>query len=231
MKLHRFIGDFTLSLGTFSIKDIEIVKQIRNVLKLEVGEPILLGDGRGHEARASITALFSDHITCTIEEILEKKDTEKNVSLYLAILKKDNFELAIQKATECGVSTIIPIITERTIKTGLNTERLEKIIKEASEQSGRSLVPTLLPSMDFKQALIHGEKNEEKIVFHLVEETYLPKKESKNTALFIGPEGGFTEKEITHAKEQGYTIASLGNLTLRGETAAIIATYRTVQGI
>ena len=151
--------------------------------------------------------------------------------MYLAILKKDNFELAVQKATECGVSNIIPVITERTIKTGLNTERLEKIVKEASEQSGRSIVPKILETMELKEALQHGTKNEEKVIFHLVKENYEPKKNVTTVSIFIGPEGGFTEKEINLAKESGYEVASLGDLTLRGETAAIVATYRATQGI
>ncbi len=231
MKLHRFISNFNLSIGEFSIEDIEIVKQIRNVLKLEIGEQILLSDGHGREAQASITALFSDKIVCEIKDVIQKEDSQRKVTLYLAILKKDNFELAVQKATECGVSTIVPIITERTIKTGLNTERLEKILKEASEQSGRSIVPTLFESMDFAQALKHAGESEEKIIFHLVHEEYTPKKESKNISIFIGPEGGFSAKEIQDAAEQKFSITSLGDLTLRGETAAIIATYRSVQGI
>lgn len=231
MKVHRFIGDFDFSKKELEINDIETVKQIRNVLKLENGKKITLSDGKGTEADAIITFIYSDKISCEVVEVRKVSEIARKVSLYLAILKKDNFELAIQKSVECGVGSIIPIITDRTIKTGLNKERLEKIIKEASEQSGRSVVPELLETMTYKEALEHGSENTEKVIFDLVNESYLPDKNSKNICIFVGPEGGFTENEVSLAKELNYQIASLGDMTLRGETAAIVATYRAVQGI
>lgn len=231
MKIHRFIGDFNFSKKELEINNIDIVKQIRNVLKLENGKRIILSDGNGAEADAIITFIYSDKISCEVVEIRKVSEATRKVSLYLAILKKDNFELAIQKSVECGVNNIIPMITDRTIKTGLNKERLEKIIKEASEQSGRSVVPALLETMTYKEALKHGSKNTEKVIFDLVNESYQPDKNATNVSIFVGPEGGFTEKEIELAKESDYTIASLGDMTLRGETAAIVATYRAVQEI
>ncbi len=235
MKIHRFIEDFDFSKKELEINNIEIVKQIRNVLKLEIGKKITLSDGKGTEADTIITFIYSDKISCEVVEVRKASETTRKVRLYLAILKKDNFELAIQKSVECGVSSIIPIITERTIKTGLNKERLEKIIKEASEQSGRSVVPELLETMTYKEALEHGSENKERVIFDLGEENYKPdgsKASFRHTvSIFIGPEGGFTEKEISLAKESNYQIASLGDMTLRGETAAIVATYRAVQGI
>lgn len=240
MKIHRFIEDFDFSKKILEINDIEIVKQIRNVLKLEIGRKIILSDGKGTEADAIITFIYSDKISCEVVEVRKANGLKRKVSLYLAILKKDNFELAIQKSVECGVSSIVPIITERTIKTGLNKERLERIIKEASEQSGRNVVPELLETMTYKEALEHGSQNTEKVIFtpslasdgvNLANESYQPDKNATNISIFIGPEGGFTEKEIILAKESGYKIASLGEMTLRGETAAIVATYRVVQGV
>lgn len=221
MKIHRFIGH---------IEDQEITQQIRNVLKLKAGERIILGDGKGHDSLLEITHVDKE-IKYKLIEILETAKPKRGVHLYLAILKKENFELAAQKAVECGVSTITPIITERTIKTGLNIPRLEKIILEASEQCGRATLPELFEIFDFSEAI--DSHAEEKIIFHTDENTknYTPNKEASSVNIFIGPEGGFTEKEIILAKERGYTPASLGTLTLRGETAAIIGTYRAVQAI
>jgi len=230
MKLHRFIGDFDLNKKEVEIQEMDIVKQIRNVLKLEIGEYLILSNGKGLEAKASIAQIFSSKISCEILELNKITEEKRSVSLYLAVLKKDNFELAVQKATECGVTNIIPVITERTIKTGINMDRLEKIVKEASEQSGRSLVPEILEIMEFKNAIKHGINSEEKIIFHLGGKDHISH-DKKSIAIFIGPEGGFTENEIEIAKESGYTVASLGALTLRGETAAIVATYRAVEGI
>ena len=221
MKIHRFIG---------RIGDKEISSQIRNVLKLKAGEQIIIGDGKGNDELVEITGMGKE-ITYKSVRRLEVEKLVREVSLYLAILKKENFELAVQKAVECGVSKIIPIITKRTIKTGLNIPRLEKIILEASEQCGRSIVPTLSSILNFKDALKDGSESEEKIIFHPIGKTYGVNKEARTISIFVGPEGGFTEKEIELARNAGFSVASLGSLTLRGETATIIGTYRTVHGI
>lgn len=232
MKLHRFIGEFDFSGNEVEITNPEIIKQIKGVLRLREGENIVLSDGKGSQVETKITSLAHDKIICEKVREIETNEPKKKVSLYLAILKKENFELAVQKAVECGVYQIIPIITERTIKTGLNIERINKIILEASEQCERSFVPVLSPITTFQDALKDGEKYEEKIIFHTQEcDEYKPEKNSTDISIFIGPEGGFTEKEITLAKEANYIPASLGNLILRGETASTIATYRTVHGI
>ncbi len=246
MKIHRFIGGFDLSEkpastqgGEVEITNPENIKQIKDVLRMEKGDIIILSDGKGKEAKTTIVSISSDKILCEINKIQKQEKIERKVNLYLAILKKENFELAAQKAVECGVSNIIPIITERTIKTGLNISRLEKIILEASEQSGRNIVPTLSPILEFPVALAYGSAAEERIIFHpendLTLHPLLNKKEgtknTKSVSIFIGPEGGFTEKEVKLAEDSGYSVSSLGPLTLRGETAAIVATYRAVYGI
>ncbi len=232
MKIHRFIGSYDLSGDTVEILDPKIIKQIRAVLRLEKGEQIILSTGKGKEALVTLDLISSSKITGTIEKVENKNNIEKKVHLYLAILKKENFELAVQKAVEAGVSSITPVITERTVKTGLNISRLEKIILEASEQSGRSVVPTLSPILEFSPALAFGSAAQEKTIFHLVDEAYKPDSvrvaNAKTASIFIGPEGGFTDGEIKEAEAAGYTVASLGPLTLRGETAAIIATYLSV---
>lgn len=231
MKIHRFIGDFDLSKKEVKILNPENIKQIKDVLRIQRGGKIILSDGKGTSAEVTLDFLSSNIITGTINKIEKKSETERRVNLYLAILKKENFELAVQKAVECGVFNITPVITERTIKTGLNIPRLHKIILEASEQCGRSTVPVLSPISDFPVALAYGSAAPEKIIFHLCNELYKPSSSAKSISILIGPEGGFSEKEINLAKDSGYVVASLGHLTLRAETAAIIATYQAVKGI
>ena len=240
MKLHRFIGEYDFSKKEVEIVDPKIIKQIKDILRLKKDELITLADGKGASAEVTLDSISKNKITGIVNKVEKKNKTKRKVSLYLAILKKENFEIAVQKAVEAGVSEIIPIITERTIKTGLNEERLKKIILEASEQSGRSFVPTLSPTLYFKEALASGNDKNEKIIFtplltndgtHLDSELYTPNKEAENISVFVGPEGGFTSKEIKEAKDLNYTISSLGSLTLRAETAATIATYRAAKGI
>ncbi|MFA6076779.1 MAG: RsmE family RNA methyltransferase [Candidatus Paceibacterota bacterium] len=236
MKLHRFIGDFDLSQKEVEITNPENIKQIKDVLRLRKDEKIILSDGKGMNAEVILNLVSKNKITGVVDKVDKSVDVEsygrkRKVNLYLAILKKENFEFAVQKSVEAGVHRIIPIITERTIKTGLNFPRLEKIMIEASEQSGRSIISVLSPIMNFKDALADGINNEEKVIFHLKNKLYEPNKNAESIGIFVGPEGGFTEKEISLAKEAGYIPMSLGSLTLRAETAAIIATYRTAKGI
>ncbi len=231
MNLHRFIGDFAVSGETeIIITDPKIIKQMRAVLRFDVGDRLALSDGKGKEQEVLVASTGPKEIVCQIVKKVESKEPARKVHLYLAILKKENFELAVQKAVEGGASKITPVITERTIKTRLNFARLEKIIKEASEQSGRNIVPTLSPISNFQDALL-SSMSEEKNIFHLVNLAYTPNPKAENVDIFVGPEGGFTEKEIELAKNSGFRIASLGSLTLRGETAAIIGTYRAVYAI
>lgn len=232
MKLHRFIGDFDLNKKQLEITNNEIIKQIKLVLRLEIGDILILCDGKGQEAEVKILEMTKSAIVVEIlkQSVVTDHTETKKVNLYLAILKKENFELAVQKAVECGVNSIIPILTERTIKTGLNTERLEKIIREASEQSGRNILPTISPILKFEDAIKNiGQTCG--IIFDLNGEEYKPNQGTKDFSIFIGPEGGFTEKEINQAREAGILVCLLGTNTLRAETAAIVATYRAVQGI
>lgn len=227
MRLHRFIGDYDLSQKIVKITNLENIKQIKGVLRLEVGDFLILCNGRGTEAKVEINKMTKNEIEVKIVEKIKKENNAKRVSLYLAILKKENFEFAVGKAVEVGVNEIIPIITERTVKTGLNTERLNKIIREASEQSGRSVLPTLHPILKFEDAIkqIDGTPA---VIFDLSGEEYKPNQNTQHVSIFIGPEGGFTEKEILEAREAQISVALLGENTLRAETAAIVATYKVL---
>lgn len=251
MKIHRFIGDFDLSKKEVEITGDE-AHQISQVLKLKTGEEIELCDKNSISTLVEIVSVSKKLVKVKILKKNNKKNALKNVTLFCSILKKENFELTVQKATECGISKIVPIISARTIKTGLNIERLRKIAKEAAEQSGRTSIPEISESVKFTP-----EKSETKsILFDITGASLLSKGEllhekpcagrrpeqSKFSAenyasfsdnnsqlcIYIGPEGGWTPEEIEKAKSAGFAIASLGPLTLRGETAAIIASYLAV---
>src|ERR1051326_307748 len=135
MKIHRFIGDFNISKDRYVITEDELIHQIWNVLKLRPGEEIRLFNGHLQEYRARIVERNSQGILVLIEsQVQNESEPQRTVKLFCAVLKKENFELVCQKATEVGVSEIIPIVTDRTVKLNLRSERLEKIIKESAEQ-------------------------------------------------------------------------------------------------
>jgi 16S rRNA (uracil1498-N3)-methyltransferase len=228
MKLHRFIGDFDLSSSVVVSRDIELINQIKNVLHLPVGRQVVLFVGDGREVVASIEMINKNEVIFKIlEQSKNEKESQRDVTLFCSILKKENFELVCQKATECGVKRIVPLISDRTIKTGLKKERLEKIVKEASEQSGRALIPEMGEACSLKEALAFS-KGEVKIFFDASGEDLPLKIDGEKIAIFIGPEGGWTDKELLLAKEYSCSVAKLGNFILRGETAAIVASYLAV---
>jgi len=251
MKLHRFIGNFNLNEGSIEIKDSNLTNQIIKVLRLKGGDKFILSNGQLNEAQVQITRISKNSIVAEIiKKYKNQNEPKRKVTLYCAILKRENFELVAQKATEVGISEIVPVITERTIKTGLNIERLQKIIKEAAEQSGRGIVPALHEPIDFKEAVKNRKQNDCNFLFHPNEALLfgMPcERDGANTSkfsaenyacipgskaevgLFIGPEGGFSEAEIKLARENNLKIASLGKLTLRAETATIVVSYLATQ--
>lgn len=230
--MHRFIGKFPIADDKFWVGDEELVHQIKDVLKLRVGEKIVLVGDAGKEAVCEIVGFDGDYLGVKVLENLENKnDPEVAVELYLAVLKNENFELAAQKAVEVGVSRIVPIITERTIKTGIKLDRLKKIMKEASEQSGRGSVPEILEPMDFKNAIKFAKCNDVNIFYDPTGNKEHHQKTNRRIGVFVGPEGGWSEKEISMARVAHFEIANFGKLIYRAETAAIIAVYEAVKNI
>lgn len=230
MRINRFIGNFDFSNKNIKIIESDLINQFRNVLRFSKGDKIILGDGKMNEVLAEIKEIQKDFIEVEILELrLNKKEPQRKVILYCAILKRENFELVCQKTVETGIFEITPIICERIIKFGLKSERLEKIIKEAAEQSGRGIIPKLNQTIIFEKAIGQAKNNNLNLFFDSRGVDLLDVKlnlDGKKTGIFIGPEGGWSEQEIERVKkEENFKIINLGPLTLRAETAAIVATY------
>jgi 16S rRNA (uracil1498-N3)-methyltransferase len=229
MKFHRFIGDFSFSVNNFVVSDTEIVHQIAHVLKLQVGEYIILGDGKGMEACCEILQIEKNGIQVyTTEVYTTSAELDIKLILFCSILKKEHFEWVVQKSVELGVVQIIPLNCERTIKSSFNKNRLQKIIKEAAEQSGRGFLPQLFSVREFKNNIFE-QSCRRKILFdgsgigHEILESKIKKRNDLELELYIGPEGGWTQKELALASDNNIEIMSLGKTTLRAETAAIAA--------
>ena len=102
------------------------------------------------------------------------------MTLYCAVLKRENFEWVVQKCTELGIRAIIPIVTTRTVKTGLKMDRLRIIAKEAAEQSGRGIIPVINNPLEFDRALEEA-KHQQNIFFHTITHQQTSKPENQQT--------------------------------------------------
>lgn len=194
-----------------------------HVLRTKKGKTIHVTDGQNNSYLAKI--IDRKHI-----KIIEKEETnsEDSHSIFLcqSLLKGEKMDLVIQKATELGVKKIFPYFSERSIiKETRKIERWQKVAKEASEQSGRSIIPEITHLNSFENlikninnGIIFWERGRENLINAIENlEINLP------IYLLIGPEGGFTDKEIEMAKERQLRIVSLGRRILRAETAAIVS--------
>jgi len=211
-----------------TVDDNVFFNQAKNVLRFEAGDKLILCDSEKNEAMTQIISYSKNSVNLEILEIRKNENEPKNyVILYCPILKKENFELVVQKAVEVGVKEITPIITKRTVKLGLNYERLNKIIKEAAEQSGRGILPKINEVLSFEKAMEKAKSENDLNLFFNIGETPLGHPMSKwgKIGIFVGPEGGWDDEEAQIAKDADLTFASLGKLTLRAETAAIVASY------
>lgn len=206
-----------------------LAHQLRDVLKMKKGEHIRLFNTEGKEALCIIDVISKKELLLRVERVEEKPLPAGRRHLFCAVLKKDNFELVVQKATEVGITDIHPIITERTVKQGLRFDRLERIAVEATEQSGRMRVPTVHDIEELDDAIKTADAlNGNVLVLDMSAETIQSalSKKAETVSVFIGPEGGWSEKErSTSEKRNGWKVVSLGDGVYRAETAAIVAAY------
>lgn len=234
MKIHKFILDFKASDKNIRLTNLEAVKQVKKVLRLRVGEAIILSRGDGLDFYAKIQKINNDSIDCEIfEEKKNGNESEKKVIVFCAILKKENFEFVIQKGTEIGVSEFYPILTEKTVKLDLNLERLRKIAKESAEQSGRGIVPVVNPPLSFEDSLQKCREIGSAFILHQDGKDISDFKESLKvaqiTGIIIGPEGGWSPRELESAERSKIPALTLGRLTLRAETAAILGAFMVLK--
>jgi 16S rRNA (uracil1498-N3)-methyltransferase len=227
MRLHNFFIDQKIGEAkVVRIEDGELLHQLKNVFRLEKGAELMLLDNSGMQYRSRVELLSKKEGIFEVLEVGENKiNPARGVCLCVSMIKKDNFEWILEKGTELGVSYFIPIISERSIKMNFNHERGLKIIKEASEQCGRAKLPGLYEVITLENALDDIKKNEFfAITFDKSGKKFDPKIiNPKMTTVFIGPEGGWSDNEIEEFKKREIPIFSLGDATLRAETAAIVA--------
>ncbi len=234
MRYHRFFVAPQMLLGRIArIEDPEIVKQISKVLRLQIGEEIILLDGDGFEYVVRLLKIGAHEVQGEIlKRHINPNEPLLKINLFQALIKKDNFEWVLQKCTEVGVTSFVPLKCERTEKENINVERFKKILREAAEQSGRALVPQLQETQDFSRALRRAVLLQApNIILHPTGELikdFCKHKDLFEVNIFVGPEGGFTDVELDAVRElraggRDVQIISLGSRILRAETAGLVA--------
>lgn len=222
MRLHRFyIFDTLPSGGRIAVTTPDLLHQWRNVFRMKAGEQVILFNAAGTEFTCTILEIERKSALCAIDREERGKHALRPLTLCAALIKKDNFELILQKAVELGATHIIPIISERSEKKGLNLERAERIAIEATEQSGRVDVPLVDAPISFEAALAKLGSTKKILGFESTGSTFDAQAFARgDLALFIGPEGGWTEHEIDALQTAG-RVMQLPTFILRAETAAI----------
>lgn len=244
MRLHRFyIEQRVGEVRELTISDTELIHQMVNVFRFKNNDKVILFDGSGFEYEAEIISTSKKEISFNILNVTDKsmKQDSKKVSLYLALIKKGNFELAAEKSTEVGVAEIHPVVSLRSEKKDLNIERLNKIVKEASEQCGRVTLPVIADVTDLETAVSQAvSEGKVCVTFHTDTDQTSSSSECHSAlskaeidgrhevAAFVGPEGGWTEDEMELFKKNNFIIKSLGQNVLRAETAAMVAVWGSI---
>lgn len=215
------------------IKDREEIHHIRDVMRLKKDTSVSVFDGKGKECSGDIKKIDRDSVVIEIKGVVDNKGIiPYKATLYQAIPKKTRMDFIIEKAVELGADAIVPMVTERTIaalkgeKRSAKVERWRRVGKAASKQCGRVKLPAISDVTDFNSAL-EASRESDLVVFAALDKDARPLRSilrdssQKNIAIFVGPEGDFSQDEIAAAKGQGYSICSLGPMVLRVDTAAI----------
>lgn len=229
MKTHRFYIDEPLpNKGTYTVLDSHVIHHAADVVRLKSGEPIALFNGE-KEVVGTVDVCAKRELSVRITDV-RYEEKRKEVTLYQSIVKGDHMDLIVEKATEVGVTRIVPLISDRTIKTGLRLDRMQRIAIEASEQSGRIALPSVSEVLSLRDALSDAQEHGYRI--YVCDFSHTPlhmRQDDVPTAVFIGPEGGWSDAEREMFAQVGASTVSLGSTVLRAETAAIVSVYLLVQ--
>jgi 16S rRNA (uracil1498-N3)-methyltransferase len=200
-----------------------------SVLRCKKGDDLIIFDGQGRCFRTAVVKAGKKEVIAEVrEECPCNFEPPVHITLVQSLLKGEKMDLVIQKATELGVTDVIPVMSERSqIKDTRKIVRWRRIAEEASRQSGRNVLPDVHEPVHFRNFLVSA--NQRGIIFYEEEglklsaavSSFAP--HSSPLAIVIGPEGGFSKEEVLAAQKKGFLVASLGKRILRAETAAITA--------
>jgi 16S rRNA (uracil1498-N3)-methyltransferase len=248
MHRHRFFVQPDQIAGQRVTLANEQARQIASVLRLRERDQIAVLDNSGWQYDVRLERVTTDYVTgAIVARSRAEREPAARLTLYQAMLKKDNFEWVLQKGTEIGVARFVPLITERSVVRqkdlkAAKAQRWQRIISEAAEQSGRGFLPELAAPMELDEALAAArefdsalmpwvQERESGLVNQVKDLPETQEKVGPRIALFIGPEGGFSEEETARAQKAGVQPVSLGPRILRSETAAVVAAALTLSAL
>ena len=234
--MHRFLIDPSdIQDGRVHFAE-EISLQMKKVLRLRSGNEVVVFDGGGVDYQVRLDVVETK---ISLGTVLSANDSHNEpgifITLYQALIRSERYEYALQKGVETGISRFVPFTSERTEVSNPSHSRMDRwrrIIKEAAEQSGRSVVPQLSDPILFPNmirnlnpvALIPWEEEKNQSIRQILSKLRQdPGLDVTYIDLIIGPVGGFTSQEVLDAADYGATSVSLGKRILRSETAGIVA--------
>ena len=230
MALPFFYSEAITTASSHLVLSEETSKHVVQVLRMKVGEQLQLTDGKGN---LFLTELTDDHKKKAAVKILSSsfiKAPEKKVSIAISLVKNaSRFEWFLEKATEIGVTEIIPLLCTRTEKQHFRFDRMKGILVSAMLQSQQCWLPVLDEPVKFDDLVMKQFDHYKKLIAHCENEsnkqllTAEPVNRSTNKLILIGPEGDFTKEEIQTALENDFIAVTLGNTRLRTETAGMVA--------
>ena len=210
----------------------DLAHHLITVLRVKMGDPIILCDGNCHDFRCTVTEIRKNRIIVTKNEKYScLTEPPIRVTLYQSLIKLDKFEWVIQKCIELGIYAIIPMVTNHTVpkmnESSQKLERFRKIAKSASEQSMRGIIPAIHAPLSLSDATKNPKEslrllaceNEHNNTIRSVLRDCSP----CDVSIWIGPEGGFSKNEIESLCNHGAIRVSLGPRILRTETAGMTA--------
>lgn len=230
--MHRFFVDPQFIGKTAVTFPPEQAHQMRAVLRMAPGADVVVLDNAGWEYAVTLTVVTKSQV---LGDIIARRpatgEPATHLTLYQALLKRDNFEWVLQKGTEIGVSRFVPIITARTVVTAVKPpkrDRWQRILTEAAEQCRRGRIPELAAPLPLAEAITACPAEAMLMPWEETRGATLAAAlagKPRSVALFVGPEGGFNPAEV----DERVTAVTLGPRILRAETAAIVAATLTLQ--
>jgi 16S rRNA (uracil1498-N3)-methyltransferase len=227
----QYFIDQKLQPGSTAVITGEDFHHLSRVRRAKPGDPLLLRDSEGQLYEGWISEIHEHELIADVASPAGGESLLPELVLGMALLKNKNFELVIQKSVEVGVSSIVPLVTERTVpdiegKEDKKLERWRTIAEEASKQSMRSSMPAVEPVSTFKDFVARSHKGF-LVCAHPSREGLTLRKAAEGcdrscSVVLVGPEGGFSPSELALAQQKGFVNVNIGETQMRAETAGIV---------